>query len=177
MTDYLDEEMKIMEEQSQDSSAAISAGVDINDPIKTLDLASLVSVSSDISLKETIDLMNEKGFGAVVIADEQQKATGIFTDRDILRRVVSKEGIDLSKEKLGDYMTKNPETLSADDPIAYALNKMSDGGYRHLPITVDGAAKYMLSVKDIVDQIAITYRKNVLNLPPNPKQVPSEYGG
>ena len=74
-------------------------------------------------------------------------------------------------------MTKDPETLSEEDPIAFALNKMSDGSYRHIPITKNGVVRFMLSVKDIVDEIAFINRKRVLNLPPDLKQKTSEYGG
>jgi CBS domain-containing protein len=108
--------------------------------------------------------------------NNSDETIGIFTERDLLRRVAGR-GLDFSKEIIDDYMTKNPETLSEEDPIAFALNKMSDGGYRHVPITRNGKVKFMLSVRDIVDQISITYRKKVLNLPPDPRQQTTQYGG
>ena len=80
--------------------------------------------------------------------------------------------------KIKDFMTRNPQMLSEEDPIAFALNRMSDGSYRHIPVTKNGEVRYMLSVKDIVDQISLAYRDKVLNLPIELKQdSSSQYGG
>lgn len=66
-------------------------------------------------------------------------------------------------------MTPNPETLEPEDSIAFALNKMSVGGYRHIPI-VDGAKPVgVLSVRDVVDFLVDLFPSDVLNLPPSPK--------
>ena len=176
MADYLEEELKIMEERSSDKNSTISAGVDINDPIKTLSLVPIVTAQDSTSLAEVIKIMNTVSIGCILLKDDTGAISGIFTERDLLCKVAVGE-IDLKAVAVKDYMTKDPETLSSEDPIAFALNKMSDGSYRHIPVTKAGEVKYMLSVKDIVDQIAFTYRKSVLNLPPNPKQTTTEYGG
>ena len=174
--DYIDEELQIMEED-QSNSANIAAGIDIDDPISSLSLVPIESVQTGTSLQDVIELLNQKNMGCVTITDSSADNTvGIFTERDILRRVIAKD-LDLGKELIDNYMTKNPELLTEDDPIEFALNRMSDGGYRHIPITRNGKVKFMLSVKDIVDQIAFTYRKKILNLPPNLKQTTSQYGG
>lgn len=174
--DNIDEELEIMQEQME-AEHSISNGINIEDPIKTLNLSELVHINQNASLKETIDLLNGENIGCLLITDDSENPVGIFTERDILKRVCSKGGIELHKEKVKDFMTPNPEMLSEDDPIAFALNRMSDGSYRHIPVMHGEKVKWMLSVKDIVDQISFTYRKNVLNLPPNLRQTVSEYGG
>ena len=174
MTDFLDEESKIMDENSADSGDI--KNFNINDPISSLELNQVITVKAGSSLDEVINMLIEKRIGATVIVDDKENAVGIFTERDVLRKVVAKD-IDLKKEIIDDYMTKSPETLDENDPIAFALNKMSDGSYRHIPITRNGTVKFMLSVKDVVDEIAFIYRKGVLNLPPDLKQQTSQYGG
>lgn len=176
--DYLEEELEIMEEANQHSDAgeAVAAGIDIDDPIRVLNLSPIVSVNTGISLKEVIDLLNSKKMGCVTVLDKSGETVGIFTERDVLRKVIGKVN-DLNSACVDDYMTVNPEVLSENDPIAFALNRMSSGGYRHIPITRNREVKFMLSVKDIVDQIALAYRKRVLNLPPDLKQQTSQYGG
>lgn len=174
MPDYIDEELERMQEDN--GSNPISSAINIDDPIKVFDLENVISVPSGSSLKEVIEVLNSKQIGCVTIVDAKENTIGIFTERDALRKVIGKVK-DLEKETVDKYMTQNPESLSENDPIAYALNKMSDGGYRHVPITRNGKVKFMLSIRDIVDQISITYRKKVLNLPPNPKQEITQYGG
>ncbi|MBT6844049.1 MAG: CBS domain-containing protein [Candidatus Melainabacteria bacterium] len=174
-SDYIDEEMQIMEENQQ-ANANIAAGINIEDTISTLSLVPIESVKTSTSLADVIKLLNSKDMGCVTITNSSADTIGIFTERDILRKVIGKD-LDLSTVTIDNYMTKNPEVLSEEDPIAFALNRMSDGGYRHIPITRNGKVGFMLSIKDIVDQIAQTYRKRVLNLPPNLKQTTSQYGG
>ena len=165
MTDYLEEELNIMDENS--SSGEIK-NFNIDDPISTLNLKTVLTVRSGTNLYDVIKMLNDNRIGATVIFDEKKSALGIFTERDILRKIIAKD-LDLKKEIIDNYMTK--------DPIAFALNKMSDGSYRHIPITKNGVVRFMLSVKDIVDEIAFINRKRVLNLPPDLKQKTSEYGG
>ena len=177
MPDYLDEELQIMDElSSAQQKEALSAAIDIHDPIKDLQLAELISINEDSSIQEVIDLLNSKSMGCMVATDSSGRTSGIFTERDVLRKIIGKD-IDLKTAKLKDYMTPNPETLTIDDPIAFALNRMSDGSFRHIPIEENGSVKYMLSIKDVVDHIAFIYRQSVLNLPPNLKQTPTQYGG
>jgi CBS domain-containing protein len=174
MADFLEEEQNIMEENS--SSTGEITNFNIDDPISSLTLNNVLTVKSGSSLHDVITMLIDRKIGATVVVDDKGAALGIFTERDVLRRVIARD-IDLKKEKIDAYMTASPETLSEDDPIAFALNKMSDGSYRHIPITRNGQVRFMLSVKDIVDEISFIYRKRVLNLPPDLKQKTSQYGG
>jgi CBS domain-containing protein len=175
-SEYLDEEFQIMDEASSGDRDVIESGINIEDPIRTLNLAPVVSVESGMSLKEVIRLLKDKNFGCVTIVDKNQSTIGIFTERDVLKKVID-SGIDLDKAIVDDYMTRNPQTLSENEPIAFALNRMAAGSYRHIPITRNGQVRFMLSVKNIVEEIAFAYRKKVMNLPPNLQQEISEYGG
>ena len=68
----------------------------------------------------------------------------------------------------GPVMTRNPETLEPDNSIAFALNKMSVGGYRHIPIVEGDKPIGVLSVRDVVDFLVDLFPEDVLNLPPTP---------
>ncbi len=175
-SESIEEEMKIMSEDTLSTNGNIAAGIDIEDPIRVLHLDHVISVKTGTSLKTVIETLNSNHIGCVTVVDSLGATVGIFTERDILRKIITKN-LDLSKESIDNYMTANPEVLSENDPIAFALNRMSGGGFRHIPISRNGEVKFMLSIKDIVDQIAITYRKKVLNLPPDLKQQTSQYGG
>ena len=94
-----------------------------------------VRIDPDATVKDVIQTMVNKKIGAVLIV-ENDELIGIFSERDIIRRVA------LDIESIGDrpireYMTPNPVKLSVNDSIAFALNHMDVGGYRHIPITDD----------------------------------------
>lgn len=93
---------------------------------------------------------------------------GVMTERDFLLRAIAKS-LDMNKEIIDDFMTANPETLQADDPIAFALNKMHVFGIRHIPIlNKDNSIYGMVSVKDVIAHIGNYYAEQIVNLPPQP---------
>ena len=82
-----------------------------------------------------------------------------------------RDSLDMESEKIDNYMTKKPETLTKNDPISYALNKMHIYGIRHIPILNDnGKIHGMISVKDIISHLGNYFGEQIVNLPPNPSQ-------
>ena len=79
--------------------------------------------------------------------------------------------LDLETTPVDRFMTENPEALRLADSIVFALNKMSLGGFRHVPLVDDeGRPVGVISVKDIVDYIADFFSSEVHNVPPEPGQ-------
>jgi CBS domain-containing protein len=135
-------------------------------PIRMLEPRPAVTVSPETPVAETIRLMLDQRIGAVLVVSEA-KAAGIFTERDVLRRVV-KPGFDQSRP-VRDVMTPDPETLGLDDGIAFALNRMIVGGFRHIPIVDDaGAPQAVLSQREVVAFVVSLLPHRFLNLPPEP---------
>jgi CBS domain-containing protein len=120
--------------------------------------------------------MVQREIGAVLV-ERDARAVGIFTERDVLRRVVLR-GLDQGRP-VSEVMTRDPEALGADDSIAFALNRMIVGGYRHLPIVDDqGKPGAVLSLREVVSFIVELLPGRVLNLPPGPHlEAHSEDGG
>ena len=134
--------------------------------IGELSLCPAIVVDAKDSVVSAVHTMNERHVGSVLVARDG-KLVGIFTERDVLTRVAFRDGNrDLKVETV---MTKNPETLEASENLAFALNKMSVGGFRHIPI-VDGDGKptAVISVRNIVDFLAELFPEDVINLPPTP---------
>jgi CBS domain-containing protein len=74
---------------------------------------------------------------------------GIFTERDILRRVVA-AGRDSDATRVADAMTPDPRTVSAETSLVKAFALMVEGNFRHLPVVEgDGRVIAMLSIRDI----------------------------
>src|ERR1051326_9090646 len=87
-----------------------------------------VFVEASSSVRQAVDAMNDHHTGCVLV-QRAGKLVGIFTERDVLTRVIF--NADEGGLKVEEVMTNNPETLKTTDSLAFALNKMSAGGYRH----------------------------------------------
>ena len=122
----------------------------------------VLTVAPESTVLEAAQLMNTRGIGAVPVT-EAGALVGIFTERDILVKILRK-GMDLAQVPVEACMTPEPETLRDDDSVACAVNRMHLGGYRHLPIVDDqGAPVGVISVKDIIDELAMLFPEEVLN--------------
>ncbi len=138
------------------------------EPIRILHLrAAHVAVPPSATIGEAARVMKEHRIGCVLVEDGG-KLVGIFTERDILFKLVG-TGYDPAKVTVDGAMTRNPETLTLEDPIAYAMQLMSVGGFRHIPLVdADRRPVGMLSVKDIVEYLVEHFPREILNIPPEP---------
>ena len=67
---------------------------------------------------------------------------------------------------VGDVMTPNPECLSIRSAVAYALNMMSVGGFRHVPVVDDEhRPAFVISVRNVVEFLVEAFPREILNLP------------
>jgi CBS domain-containing protein len=106
----------------------------------------LLSVEPTLPLTEVAQRMAAKDVGAVLVT-EGKELVGILTERDILRAVAN--GIEPSTT-VADWMTRDPETLEADESTEHAAVLMIHGGFRHLPVTESGDIVGMLSIRDLM---------------------------
>ena len=92
--------------------------------------------------------MTDHKIGAIVILSPIKRAIGIFTERDLLNRVSSKEK-NLS-DKVKDHMTPNFVCVQAEDELEGLAKIMIDNNFRHLPVADGHDVVAMLSIRDIV---------------------------
>src|SRR5262249_60560082 len=133
-------------------------------------IARVPSVPPSTRLHDVVAEMQKRRVAAVVVS-EGGRVVGIFTERDLLNRIV---GLALNDHlTIGEVMTRSPCTLTPDDRIADAVRLMTDRGYRHIPLVDAGGAEAgLVSARDIVEFVARHFPKEVLNLPPDPGRVP-----
>ena len=107
----------------------------------------LVSGTTEMTVRAACRVMAEKKIGALLIVENSQIA-GIFTERDALNKVLA-GGLDPDATQVSQVMVRDPQTIRADKPLAYALQFMADGGFRHVPVVDgDGAPLGMVSARD-----------------------------
>lgn len=107
----------------------------------------LIIMSAETTVRDAVRLMATHKIGAVMVG-EGSRLTGIFTERDLAFKVVA-AGRDPDTVRLAEVMTRDPDTLRPDDTAHEALQRMSQRGYRHLPVVEGGRIVGMVSVRDI----------------------------
>jgi len=123
------------------------------DTIETLHPVAAVSVGEDTPLDAAVKTMRQRKIGCLLITDQQGKLSGIFTERDLLNKVAGQVD-DLALETVSRFMTIRPETVRADQLLAYALQRMKVGDLRHLPLIDDeGRPKRIISTRDIINYL------------------------
>lgn len=122
-------------------------------------------VAQDASVDSVMVQLKSQRIGCVIVVDAQGKISGIFSERDYTLKVYGSE-IDCKKTPVEKVMTKEPVTEKLDSTIAFALNLMSQGGFRHLPIVDDAKMPVgIISVKDVVDHIVESFVADLLAMP------------
>lgn len=108
----------------------------------------LVSVRSTVSVLDAARVMTANQCGSVLVVSDTQALVGIFTERDLLAKVVAKE-LDPAITRISSVMTATPRTAAATMLVSHALLLMRDGGFRHLPVLGnDGALLGVFSMRD-----------------------------
>jgi len=125
----------------------------------------VASLPPTATVLEAAQLMNDRHIGSVLVID-QDHLVGIFTERDVLFRIVDR-GRNPATLPLADVMTPDPEALSVRSTVAYALNKMCVGGFRHVPVVdEEHRPAFVVSVRDVVEYLVESFPSEILNLPP-----------
>jgi CBS domain-containing protein len=164
MDDWIEEDLTFLAPDEK-ATRVLDDGM-IREPIRLLQPRSPLALAPDDPVAEAVRMMREHRIGCLLVVDDG-RLLGILTERDLLLKL---EHAGLERP-VRDLMTPDPETLSPEDPIAFALNKMSVGGFRHVPLVDDaGRPVGIVSVKDIVDYIVDFFPNDVLTVPPDPVQ-------
>ncbi|HBN49613.1 MULTISPECIES: CBS domain-containing protein [Thalassospira] len=113
---------------------------------------SIATLNPADSVMDAVNMMTERKIGAVIIVDNNARLAGIFTERDLVNRVVAK-GLDAASTPLKQVMTTNPDTLAPGDTAMNALELMSARRYRHLPVLDGENVVGMVSIRDLFNVV------------------------
>ena len=107
------------------------------------------SLRESATVLDAAEFMAQRRIGAVCILDEEGKLIGVFSERDILNRVIVPRQ-DPATTKLGEVASPLRAVISCDETPHQALERMERIGTRHLPV-VDGEKWVgMLSIRDLL---------------------------
>ncbi len=163
-SEYHDEYSESMEADFRKLEGAL-----LSDTVKLLAPSDPIKCTVNMTVHEAIVQMAEKRRASVVVVNGSGRLIGIFTERDLLRRVAV-PGRDPRQTRLEDVMTPDPETLAPDALIGYAINRLHHASYRTIPLVdAEGRPIGIMTVNDVVQWLAELFPEAVLNLRPGDK--------
>ena len=126
----------------------------MTEPLAEIPAQSPVRVGTTDPVGLAVRLMQNADTDCLLVMHGTQLA-GIITPWDILHKVAGPTK-DLNAVTCGQIMTADPVFLRDNDDIAVALNKMSVGGFRHIPIIRDGRPTGVVTARDVFHHLAET---------------------
>jgi CBS domain-containing protein len=109
----------------------------------------VVTVSPGDTVLTAAKLMTAEGIGGVVVVDDDGRVAGIFTERDVLRRVVA-EAKSVEDTRVGDAMSDRVACCTLSTTLEDCQMAMTDKRFRHLPVVEEGKLVGIVSIGDVV---------------------------
>lgn len=131
-----------------DPPTAVERGL-LNDHIRVLAPRRPISVAPETPVRDVLRMLVDQNIGCVVVA-EGETLKGIFSERDALLKLGTRAA-ELGDQPVSDFMTDKVETLEANSKIAFAVQRMDLGSYRHIPIVnEENNTNGIISARDIL---------------------------
>ncbi len=146
-----------------------------HDQVIHLDLSRFSTVESGTTVKNTVEKMREENHNCTLIT-KGGTLIGIFTDRDILHKVVTVP--EVWDAPIDTVMSKSPFTVNRSDEAQAAVTLMNEKRFRNVPVVdnnnrVAGNLTHLAIIKYVADQ----FPEAVYNLPPEPDRVSQHRAG
>ena len=122
----------------------------------------VLTIESTATIATAVAEMNRHRMGSIVVV-EGDRLAGIFTERDVLRRVVG-EGVSPHVMRVADVMTKNVITVTPETTVEETMVIFAEKRCRHLPVIVRGRLVGLISIGDISRWIADMHRAEAEHL-------------
>ncbi len=160
----IDEELEQMDE---DAALKAWSAQEIQISLKDL-MRPIVTIDINCSTNEAIDLLLAHKIGAAPVVDNGM-LRGIFSERDVLNKILNKQVGDLDHISVEEFMIADPQTARPEDSLNTAILYMARGGYRHVPIVdTENRPVGMVSIRDVISYLVEEFPQEVLTLPPKP---------
>jgi len=99
------------------------------------------------TIAEVSSRMGERKVGSIVVVDDT-RPVGSLTERDMIN--IAASGTDTSIAKISEWMTENPDTVEPGVDVDDAFNRLTEHGYRHMPVVENGKLVGIVSLRDLV---------------------------
>ena len=116
--------------------------------------ADTITIAPDASVSDLITLLAEHGIGAVVVSADGRQIDGIVSERDVVRAMAADPDAGrtggVRPKPVSAIMTADVATIAPDDHVDHAMQLMTAGRFRHLPVAIEGSLAGIVSIGDVV---------------------------
>lgn len=109
----------------------------------------VVTTTPDQTLRDTVRTLGRMKIGAIVVVDGERHVRGIVSERDIIRAVATRD-LTVLEDPVSGHMTTRVETAAPDSSVRDAMERMTTGRFRHLPVVEKGRLTGLVSIGDLV---------------------------
>jgi CBS domain-containing protein len=109
----------------------------------------VITVAPGTTVQKVAELLSSKRIGAVVVSADGKGATGIISERDIVREL-GRRGAACLGEPVESLMTAKIISCNRTEGTDAVLGRMTDGRFRHMPVIEDGQMVGLISIGDVV---------------------------
>jgi CBS domain-containing protein len=122
----------------------------IQDVLRGKTESGVVTIRPDAPVRELLALLAEHNIGAVIVSEDGSHLDGIVSERDVVRRVGTDEGV--LEGPVSAIMTSNVRTCEAETSVNELMQLMTEHRIRHVPVVADGQLTGIISIGDVVRQ-------------------------
>jgi CBS domain-containing protein len=123
----------------------------MTDSVQVLGPKTPVTIAGTATLGDALARMLDRGVGALLVTGPNQLLEGILTERDFLDKAAGVP--DFERLPIERFMTRDPVSVAPTDTLAFAVQKMSLGNYRHMPVVENGVPVGVFSVRDLLKHV------------------------
>lgn len=109
----------------------------------------VVTVTPGTTVAQTAEILSSRRIGAVIVSPDGKRASGIVSERDIVREIGSR-GFGCMTDTVDKIMTANLIGCRREDRADDVLQKMTDGRFRHMPVMDGNQMVGLISIGDVV---------------------------
>jgi len=109
----------------------------------------VVTIRPEDSVTRLLEVLADRGVGALVVSPDGQSVVGIVSERDVVRHL-HRRGAEVLAAPVSDIMTSEVTTCSAEDAVESLAATMTERRIRHVPVVEDGHLASIVSIGDIV---------------------------
>ena len=112
--------------------------------------SSVIAIDSRATVRDAVKTMDIHCIGALVIQGSAGACNGIFTERDVMRALATRDALILD-DPIENHMTERPQSISPDTPVEEAMEIMTERRFRHLPVMQNDRLCGIVSIGDLVN--------------------------
>ncbi|MCT8990960.1 CBS domain-containing protein [Chelativorans sp. SCAU2101] len=109
----------------------------------------VVTIAASRTLREAVSLLAEHRIGALVVTVDDDRISGILSERDIVR-AIGREGAEVLEKPVSAVMTARVQVCRESHTVNEVMQIMTEGRFRHLPVEKDGRLAGIVSIGDVV---------------------------